>query len=344
VIDASTRLHTFKGWGTPTYLPPEGWEGPEGPTPTSSYDLYSLGVLLFELTTLRLPFEGNRDALMRGHLYQAPPSPLSLRLDVSPQLDALILQLLQKDPARRGDDAAAVRTALRSIHANVVAKADSSRLAGPIEAALDRLHQGVSALVQEESAAEARRRARGAAEQARVDRFNAGLEILSRLIDEAVVVVHAHATPLKLRVQREEQDVWTFTLPPSENAMEIRLSPALDAIFLSERKPGDIVGFGHVEVLKPGGAGRRTPLLPAAGANIVMYVREEAPWVPRLQIVELRNSALVEPMHRFEPFFLGPTELGEHGAYLWGGAVHVFQSTVSELTSDVLVEWLSRLV
>ncbi len=91
-------------------------------------------------------------------------------------------------------------------------------------------------------------------------------------------------------------------------------------------------------------SGRSTDDL-RAGANIVVYVVQGTPWIPRLQIIELENNAIVQhTMRDYEPFFLERNELAEHGPWLWGGATHVFQSRVQDLTTDVLVEWLSRLV
>ena len=49
-------------------------------------------------------------------------------------------------------------------------------------------------------------------------------------------------------------------------------------------------------------------------------------------------------MRDFEPFFLRPAELGEHGRWLWGGAMHVFQVQQRDLTRDLLIEWMALLV
>ncbi len=81
------------------------------------------------------------------------------------------------------------------------------------------------------------------------------------------------------------------------------------------------------------------------GANLVAYTRDEVPWVIHFQAIELTNQALMtNQMRGYEPFFLQDDEIDEHARWLWGGAMHVFQPSYRELTRDVLVEWLGRLV
>jgi serine/threonine protein kinase len=96
--------------GTPKYLSPEQVEGEE---PDARADLYSLGVVLFEMLTCRVPFEGPTDmATAVAHVRQQPPRVSSLRPDLPPELDQLVADLLAKDPAARVPSAAALRQAL----------------------------------------------------------------------------------------------------------------------------------------------------------------------------------------------------------------------------------------
>ena len=77
-------------------------------------DLYSLGVVLFEMATGRLPFEGRTMAgLMRRLLQEPTPSARALRPDVPEPLDRLISSLLAREPADRPESAAALVEALR---------------------------------------------------------------------------------------------------------------------------------------------------------------------------------------------------------------------------------------
>ena len=97
--------------GTPHYVAPEMIDGP-GAEPRS--DLYSLGVVFFELLTGTRPFVADAPfAVLKKHVLEEPPPPSRLRPGVPPELDALVLHLLRKTPAERPASAEVLVIALR---------------------------------------------------------------------------------------------------------------------------------------------------------------------------------------------------------------------------------------
>ncbi|HEY5906410.1 MAG TPA: protein kinase, partial [Vicinamibacteria bacterium] len=103
--------------GTPDYMPPEQAQG--NPADFRS-DIYSLGVVLFETFTGKLPFTG--DSIMKivmGHIQSPPPRPRSLNPKLPPDLDALILRCLSKNPADRPQTVEAILDELSSISSRV---------------------------------------------------------------------------------------------------------------------------------------------------------------------------------------------------------------------------------
>lgn len=123
--------------GTAAYMAPEQALGQpvDGRT-----DLYALGVLLYELTTGRVPFSGNDPlTIVSQHVHAPVVPPRVLRPDLPRALDALILRLLAKDPEQRFTTAAETRAALSSC------LTDQSLLegdAGSAVAILDALSRG----------------------------------------------------------------------------------------------------------------------------------------------------------------------------------------------------------
>ncbi|MBA2292717.1 MAG: protein kinase [Gemmatimonadales bacterium] len=99
--------------GSLPYMAPEQLMGDADSAHT---DIYSLGVMLFEMTTGRRPFLKERaEALMFEIFGSAAPSARSLRPDTPDELDRLIASCLTKEPSNRPDSAAAVAAALRAI-------------------------------------------------------------------------------------------------------------------------------------------------------------------------------------------------------------------------------------
>jgi serine/threonine-protein kinase len=90
-------------FGTPQYLAPERITGGEaGP----SVDLYALGVIFFEMSTGKLPFEASDPTtFLIKHMKEKPPPPRAIDPRLPEKLDTLIVQLLEKDPKARPVDA-----------------------------------------------------------------------------------------------------------------------------------------------------------------------------------------------------------------------------------------------
>lgn len=84
--------------GTPTYMSPEQANAEEV---TGKSDIYSLGVLAFELLVGHPPFEGSPVQIVAAHMGQLPPRVDELRSDVSEELSTLIARCLDKNPSRR---------------------------------------------------------------------------------------------------------------------------------------------------------------------------------------------------------------------------------------------------
>ncbi|SNX66317.1 serine/threonine-protein kinase [Streptomyces sp. TLI_55] len=89
--------------GTAQYLSPEQAMGREI---DARADLYSTGCLLYELLTFRTPFTGETPmAVMYQHIEETPRPPSLYNPEVTPQVDAIVLRALEKDPAYRYDSA-----------------------------------------------------------------------------------------------------------------------------------------------------------------------------------------------------------------------------------------------
>ncbi len=123
--------------GTPGYMSPESVSG-HGRVDARS-DLFSLGVLLFEMLTGRRPFRGEtaHDVIM-STISSPVPRPTSLRSDINPALEHLILTALAKDPDARHQNA---EDFLRALTAAAVGRMEEGAhpCHSDVEAPLDRV-------------------------------------------------------------------------------------------------------------------------------------------------------------------------------------------------------------
>lgn len=116
--NSATVADTSAVLGTAQYFSPEQ---ARGETVDARTDLYSTGVVLFELLTGRPPFRGDRAAAVAyQHISEAPVAPSTVNPRVSPALDAVVLHALAKDKFERFQTAAEFRADLETADAGEV--------------------------------------------------------------------------------------------------------------------------------------------------------------------------------------------------------------------------------
>jgi serine/threonine protein kinase len=98
--------HTAAASGTPVYMPPEAFDGKRAETT----DIWSAGVIFYQLLTGRLPFNGEGITALMGSIISKAPPPIA---DRPAYIWAVIEKALAKDPAERFTSAAEMRRALR---------------------------------------------------------------------------------------------------------------------------------------------------------------------------------------------------------------------------------------
>lgn len=111
-------------FGTPEYMSPEQARGEDA---VASSDLYALGILFYEMSTGQLPFRSSdRDTLLEMQRSAPAPRPRSLRKDLPEAAEAIILRLLEKDPARRFRDGHHLREELKAFQRALPSRAFDS--------------------------------------------------------------------------------------------------------------------------------------------------------------------------------------------------------------------------
>src|SRR5579862_7348990 len=99
--------------GSLNYMPPEQVRGESA---DARSDIYSFGASLYEMLTGKLPFDTDSQyALMTAQLNSDPPPPITIRGDLPPALNQIILMCMAKDPDKRFQSADALRAALKTV-------------------------------------------------------------------------------------------------------------------------------------------------------------------------------------------------------------------------------------
>ncbi|MEV6737419.1 protein kinase [Streptomyces sp. NPDC051104] len=107
--------------GTPQYLSPEQ---ALGRAVDARSDLYSVGIMLFQLVTGRLPFEADSPlAIAYAHVQEEPVAPSSINRSLPPAVDALVARALKKNPNERFPNAEAMRDECLRVAASLTAAA-----------------------------------------------------------------------------------------------------------------------------------------------------------------------------------------------------------------------------
>jgi serine/threonine-protein kinase len=118
--------------GTATYFSPEQAQG----TPADERsDVYSLGVVMYEMLAGRPPFQGDSPvAVAYQHVSSSAPPPSTLNSDVPPELDAVVTRALQKDPAFRYQTADEFKADLTRILAGQAPNVPTAAVPAPLPA------------------------------------------------------------------------------------------------------------------------------------------------------------------------------------------------------------------
>jgi len=111
--------------GTMAYMAPEQITG--GRQPTAATDVYALGVLIVRMLTGTLPFPG--PDFVQQHLESTPPAPSALRPELGEAYDALVADLLAKDPAARPQSCAELGARLSALAWPALAETASAAIA-----------------------------------------------------------------------------------------------------------------------------------------------------------------------------------------------------------------------
>ncbi len=323
-VDEATRTLTFKGGGTPLYMPPEVWLGKKV---TPATDLYAAGVIFFEAITGQPPFsDANLDALRRKHLFDPVPSASQANSNSPRAFDGIIKKLLAKDPRDRYQTANEVLDALTAI--TMPREAAIAEIAEHARRHLDEAER--KRLEQE--------RARNAEEEARALDKYMERQILDSV--EAIIQEINNLLPGPKIQSTGNQDGRDYHF--ENRTLEVRFFDAHE-LFTNPIVPGrmeilrkrHVVHGGYIRIVDEQGD--------REGWNLVL-VRPPDSVYGEWRIVETRFSPLVAQRARFEPFATDPGLFADNLACHWTPALHVYNLKDKPLEREDLVKAVEKFI
>ena len=112
LVGSFVQAQTSGLMGSPFYMAPEQWSDEE---PDARADIYSLGVILYQMLAGEVPFKGSSiPSIMKKHLTLPPPSFQSMGIAVPPAIEGVVRHALEKEVSARIDS---IPNFLRELHA-----------------------------------------------------------------------------------------------------------------------------------------------------------------------------------------------------------------------------------
>lgn len=320
VVGAITRIKTFKGGQHILYMAPEGWKMESNEI---QIDMYSLGIALFEIATLKYPFERapdpqDIDAVRRMHLFEQPRSLRELRDDLPVGLSHVITRLMEKRPQDRFSNWCELTQALNRAWAT--SEADSAAASGVVTDLLVETQRVHDALARQQL--EEQKRVAEEEEQRLLD-----LHQMKRLMDDLTSAVTEYNDESSLGIiqvdcRPQRRHCW-FELPLA-GSMSLGFDWIEPALSL---KVGEVRFFG---LLKHDDG---------AGLNYLLCRRDESDLYGEWKVCRVRQSPLVDPgkmPRRLEPFGLGVDDVRH--IQMADEAMHIYNSEFSEDLQDAFLQ------
>jgi eukaryotic-like serine/threonine-protein kinase len=337
VVGAATRSATFKGIQHIRYAPPEAWRSEVS---NQSMDMYSMGLVFFELATLRHPYVVEEigdviDAWRHAHLTQLVPDPRSLNPSLDANLSRVIVRMSSKRPDDRYDSWSEV---LDRLH-------DSGSASSPTGARANRLVE--TAATRWRAVEEQRLHAEAEIQRQKEsgDAVEYAFEEVRAAAQEIVNEFNSQSDLVKLAMQnsnlRAGQSVLalSFSISLSGPAVTRRTLASRREITASVIMTREAVHLDHREIrawgLVKAPSGR--------GFNLLLVAESPSDVYGNWMTLHVQHSALVvQHDDRPEPFGFEIKELPEEIQYL--NAVHIYQTRKSAFKSELFDPLITELL
>ena len=342
IIDEKTRTSSFKGWGTPKYIAPEAWIGKKN---TVQMDIYSMGIMFYELLTLSYPFEPKNpydySEWQNAHLYSPPKQIEKLRTDISPKLVQIVLKMIEKEISVRYKNWEEIESDLKSLE---VSNGIDSTIARIVKKKMEKDEQQLKERLQSEKTQKKRE------EFQKMIQF----KIQKDIIDPLQMVIdkfNANYLHGKMKIEKKgyhHSKLFEYLVHLISGTMLIlKIAPLNDKDCVKEQVIDD---YGRRIVRKE----MRRPVLNnknilawgmlesqyGTGFNIVLTENQEDMYGDWYVLINTNSAFATRDRRNVEPFAFKFDELDREIECI--RAVHVYNTQVERLSVDHFVEYIEK--
>jgi serine/threonine protein kinase len=320
IVSQATRTSTFKGIGCLPFLAPEGWKLDKN---TIQMDIYSMGIVFYELASLSFPYKvkkGDFEEWQNAHLFQNPVSVAKINSSLSPVISRLIMRMLEKDLRQRPQNWKEVRSYLEIEN---LPKTENSEL---IDKVLIKRNEQLEITTQQRLKRE--KREKEIEEFKEIVRFQYHKDIITPL-KEFVEEINAKSDGPKITCHFNSNS-FLNSVEYSFNKIKIDLKPIVDEDFYRDVKINDYGSpFIRRELRVPKIDKRRIlawGCLKASdnrGFNLILLQNADSIYGDWLLLFNRHNAIAVGKDNRPEPFPFEMNELEEEINYLNAMQIYV---------------------
>jgi len=337
-VEEATRAETYKGEGTHPYMAPETWEFSRQSIQT---DIYSLGIVFYELVTLQRPFEAqNWLAWSQQHRFTLTPHPIKKNPQIGYVLDGMIQRMMEKEPSRRYQSAEEVLQVLQRFSIN---HEDQH----PIRI-LDSLVTAARQKYDTESEKTQAQRLEQERKQELSQKFTYGFQELVGALDGIVDEFNQQlqARPIQRSAPPHHPEHIEFQY--YERRLVINSLPLIDAIVgcrdedknMIEEK--GVIGAALLRMAYGGQVRGRYQF--SKGINFLL-VLEQGKMYGSWKTCEIRDHAFIRHQHPYQPFAVDDAKALLHDLLMhWRGVMDVHTVSLRDFKEEDFLPFLTALV
>jgi len=342
VASDKTRTLTFKGIGHIRYTAPEGWKNDKN---TIQRDIYSMGLVFYELATLQFPYvvtnEGDVEQWKNAHLFEEPVNPNKINSNISPVLSGVIMKMLQKSISNRFSNWEDIK---KYLEADKTEQTDTSNIINSmLSTRLDKDNATSKKQLEEE------RKRKEDEDFCKIVKYQFKKDIYAP-ISEFIDTFNSQYANGKIIIGRFDTRDYQYKISVniklvSGKNINLKVEPILESNFVRTEKFNN--GFGEMITR----TGVKTPkykenrilawgglyLDDGRGFNILLIEKKNelyGEWI----IIENTNSGLSRSS-RVEPFAFGLDELEKEIHFV--NCMHIYNSNITDFNIEKIYEFIS---